>query len=93
VITPPTGGRPPERAISVTCAAGVLTALLDLGPNPGRQARHANGAHRLTVVNVIFNDERDEDVGVEQDGGHLIVRERANVSVRWVSLAIATACP
>jgi hypothetical protein len=79
VITPPTGGRPPERAISVTCAAGVPTALLDLDPNLGRQARHANGAHRLTVVNVIFNDERDEDVGVEQDGGHLIVRERANV--------------
>jgi hypothetical protein len=31
------------------------------------------------VVNVIFNDERDEDVGVEQDGGHFIVLERANV--------------
>jgi hypothetical protein len=33
----------------------------------------------LTVVNVLFNDERDQDVGVEQDGGHLIVLERADV--------------
>ena len=34
VITPPAGGRPPERAISVTCAAdgtGVPSAVLDLG--------------------------------------------------------------
>jgi len=33
----------------------------------------------LTVVNVLFNDERAQDVGVEQDGGHLIVLERADV--------------
>jgi hypothetical protein len=33
----------------------------------------------LTVVKVIVDDERDEDVGVKQDGGHSIVLERADV--------------
>jgi hypothetical protein len=33
----------------------------------------------LAVMNVLFNDERDEDVCVEQGGGHLVVLKRANV--------------
>lgn len=33
----------------------------------------------LTAVNVLFNDESDDDVGIEQGRRHLIVLERADV--------------
>ena len=33
----------------------------------------------LTVVNVLVNDERGQDVGTEQDSGHLIVLGCADV--------------
>ena len=55
------------------------TALSDGagGEKPAQTA--TNHASAVAVVNVVVDDECDEHIGVEQDGGHLIVLQRADV--------------
>ena len=52
-----------------------------LGDGAGSEAGPgaANHASAWLVVNVVFDDERDEHVGVEQHGRHLVVLQRADV--------------